>query len=166
MIHTLLNKVDHLAIAVIDLKSAIDYYVTGFGYTLDTVRDTQGKYSGMRSAVLFSGEFSIVLLQSLTPGSQVDRYIKKYGPGVQHVAYQVEDVDLTHQQMTEKGMKFSTSVLKGKGLKQVFTLRDPNTGMMHEFIQRTKQDDLSEQAMFDENNINQLFEQLEASDQF
>lgn len=156
----LLNKVDHLAIAVLDLKPAIDYYVNGFGYTLDTVRDTQGKYSGMRSAVLFSGEFSIVLIYSLNPGSQVDKYIQKYGPGVQHVAYQVDDIDAAYHQLHEKGIKFSTTILNGKGLKQVFTRRDPNTGMMHELIQRT------EQHNFDEKNINQLFEQLEASEQF
>lgn len=160
MPNLLFNKVDHMAVAVEDLKAAIDYYVNGFGFTLDVIRDTHGKFSGMRSAVLFSGEFSIVLIQSLTKGSQVDRYIRKYGPGVQHVAYLVDDVEAAHTQLCNRGVAFSTSVLNGKGIRQVFTERDPNTGMMHELIERVETDN------FDEGNINQLFEQLEAADQY
>lgn len=154
------NKVDHIAIAVLDLNSAVDYYTNKFGFKLDTIRDTQGKYSGMRSAVLFSNQFSVVLLASLTEGSQIDKYLKNYGPGVQHIAFCVDNIDLTYKEMMAKGVDFSTNIITAQGLKQLFTQRDPNTGMMHEFIERTGQ------SNFDEKNINMLFEQLEASDAY
>lgn len=158
--NTIFNHVDHIAVAVLDLEEAIDYYVKGFGYRLDCIRETKGKYSGMRSAVLFSGEFSIVLIYSLTPDSQVQRYIDRFGPGVQHMAYLVDDINKAYEQLLDRGMKFSTTVLDAPGLRQVFTKRDPNTGMMHELIQRT------DQGNFDEANVNQLFEQLEASNEY
>ncbi|MGA4607272.1 VOC family protein [Pseudoalteromonas maricaloris] len=154
------DKVDHLAIAVLDLDAAIDYYQKQLGFSLDTIRDTHGKFSGMRSAVLFSGEFSVVLIKSLSPDSQVDRYISRYGPGVQHIAFEVKDIHALYIGMKEKGMQFSTEIIEAPGLRQLFTRRDPNTGMMHEFIERT------DQSNFDEKNINQLFEQLEASGEF
>ena len=151
------NKIDHLAIAVLDLDSAIDFYVNKLGFRLDAIRDTRGNYSGMRSAVLFSGEFSIVLLTSLTIDSQIDKYIECYGPGVQHIAFITENIDETFSELDEHGVKFSTSIIESNGLRQLFTVRDKNTGMMHEFIERT------EVSNFDEKNINQLFEQLESS---
>ena len=160
MIFPFLNQVDHIAVAVLDLDSAIKYYISGYGLTLDTIRETQGKYSGMRSAVLFSNDFSVVLINPLSEDSQVDRYIKKYGPGVQHIAFKVTDLDAVYKQLTESGVEFATNIISAPGLRQLFTKRDPNTGMMHEFIERT------EQSNFDENNINQLFEQLEASNQY
>lgn len=155
-----LDHVDHLAIAVLDLDSAVSYYAEQMGFKLDAIRETKGKFSGMRSAVMFSGEFSVVLLESLTEGSQIDRYLKRFGPGVQHVAFQVKDIHATYKAMTESGVKFSTEILEAPGLRQMFTKRDPNTGMMHEFIERV------ETCNFDEKNINKLFEQLEASGDF
>jgi len=154
------NKIDHLAIAVLDLESAITYYTKNMGFELDTIRDTQGKYSGMRSAVLFSGDFSIVLLTSLTEGSQIDRYIKQYGPGLQHIAFEVDNLHNTFESMKSVGMEFSTTIIEAPGIRQLFSKRDHNTGMMHEFIERTNQ------SNFDEKNINQLFEQLESSGEY
>ncbi len=159
-IQTTLDKIDHMAIAVHDLDAAVDYYVSKMGYTLDCIRETTGKYSGMQSAVLFSDEFSVVLVKSLSEGSQVERYIERYGTGVQHIAFQVDDIHATFERLAKKGMEFSTGIIEAIGLRQLFTKRDPNTGMMHEFIERTGQ------SNFDEKNINQLFEQLEASNEF
>jgi len=154
------GQLDHVAVAVDDLESAIDYYAKKFDFKLDVVRDTHGKYTGMRSAVLFSGEFSVVLIKSLTPGSQVEKYINKYGTGVQHMAFRVDDLENVSRQLESRGVQFSTSILQAAGLKQIFTKRDPNTGMMHEFIERTNQ------TNFDEKNINQLFEQLEEAGEY
>jgi len=159
-LNTKFNKVDHLAIAVLDLDQGIDFYVNKMGYKLDVIRDTQGKYSGMRSAVLFSGQFSVVLVKSLSEGSQIDKYISRYGTGIQHVAFAVDDIHATYQELANRGVEFSTSIIEAPGLRQLFTKRDPNTGMMHEFIERT------EQSSFDVRNINQLFEQLESSNEF
>lgn len=155
-----LNRIDHMAIAVLNLDSATDYYVSKMGFKLDVIRETQGRFTGMRSAVLFSGDFSVVLLQSTTTGSQIEKYINRYGAGVQHVAFQVDNIQETYEFLTESGVDFSTGIIQAPGLRQVFTSRDPNTGMMHEIIERTQQ------TNFDENNINSLFEQLEASDAF
>ena len=157
-----MNNVDQLAIAVYNLNEAIKLYVDNYGFKLDCIRDTAGKTTGMRSAVLFSGEFSIVLLKSTAKGSQIERYLEKYGPGVQHVAFKVHNIEETYQRLSDQGVKFSTSIIEAPNLKQVFTERDPNTGMMHEYVERTENSGFN----FDENNINQLFHDLERSDNF
>ena len=154
------GTVDHIAIAVNNLDDAISYHENVLGYQLDCTQETLGKHSGMRSAVLFSGTFSIVLLMSTSPNSQIAKYIAKYGTGIQHIAYAVNNIENVHKDLLSKGMEFSTSILSSSGLKQVFSKRDENTGMMYEFIERDGN------FNFEEDNINKLFEQLESSDLF
>jgi 4-hydroxyphenylpyruvate dioxygenase-like putative hemolysin len=154
------DKVDHMAVAVLDLSKSIDFYVCCMGFKLDCIRETTGKYSGMRSAVLFSGKFSIVLLQSLDKESQVQRYIERYGPGVQHVAFAVINLDEVVKNLQNRGIKFSTNIIESKGLRQIFTKRDEGSGMMYEFIERINNDN------FSEDNVNSLFQQLEESNEY
>lgn len=152
------GRIDHVAIAVHDLDAAISLYRDVFGFQLMAERVTRGQYSGMRSAEMDAGGFSIVLLQSGAENSQVSRYLSEYGPGVQHIAIEVDDVNRAAEALTKNGMKFSTSVIRGEGLIQIFTSRDANSGMMFEFISR-----VSGAQGFEQGNVQQLFEQLEES---
>ena len=155
------TSIDHIAIAVVDLDKALFLYENVFGFELIARREIEGIYSGMKSAELSAGGFSIVLVQGTGPQSQVSRYIDQYGPGVQHIAIAVDDVQAVTDTLKASGMLFATSVIRGDGLIQVFTRRDPNCGMMFEFIQRK-----SHPEGFDPANIQQLFNQLEASNIF
>ncbi len=154
------GHIDHLAIAVIDLEKAIKLYVDIFGFTLQRKREIRGKFSGMISAELDAGSFSIVLVQGTSPDSQISRYIKEYGSGVQHVAIVVDDLDKVAGKIAAKGMQFATDIITGDGLRQIFTKRDENTGMMFEFIER------KDVSGFQKKNIQNLFNQLEQSNAF
>lgn len=155
------TSIDHIAIAVLDIEQAIVLYRDIFGFELLKRREIKGEFSGMKSAELDAGGFSIVLVQGTDPASQVSRYIDEYGPGVQHVAIAVDDVEDLSKKMSAAGVKFATNIIRGDGLIQIFTQREKNSGMMLELIQRTTQKD-----GFDPANIQKLFEQLETSDAF
>ena len=155
------TSIDHIAIAVVDLEQALFLYENVFGFELIARRQIEGDFSGMKSAELSAGGFSIVLVQGTSPESQVCRYIAQYGPGVQHIAIAVNDVQAVTDTLKASGMNFATSVIRGEGLVQVFTRRDANCGMMFEFIERK-----SHPEGFDPANIQQLFNQLEASNMF
>lgn len=152
------SKIDHIAVAVKNLNSAKEFYCSILGFELKEERLTQGERSGMISAVVSSRSFDIVLIQGLEAESQVSRYIEKYGPGVQHVALQVDCIEEAVESLSEKGMEFATNILVDASLKQAFTRRDPNSGMMIELIQR------SEGKGFSDKNVNNLFYQLELAD--
>ena len=153
-------RIDHMAIAVHNLEEAILFYRDTLKMPLVERRETQGKYTGMRSAVMSAGNFQIVLIEGTTPESQVSRYINEYGPGVQHVAFEVEDIENTQRALAENGLEFSTSVLDAPGLRQTFSKRDKVSGMMFELIERTGEHG------FKEANINRLFEELERADAY
>jgi methylmalonyl-CoA/ethylmalonyl-CoA epimerase len=152
--------IDHLAIAVSDLESAVCFYRNTLGMALIERRETKGRRSGMVSAVMDAGAFQIVLVQGVGADSQVGRYIENFGQGVQHVAFKVENIERVAENLTRDGLRFSTGLLVGPGLKQIFSERDAVSGMMYELIERTGE------SGFQDNNVNQLFEQLEASESY
>lgn len=150
--------IDHIAVAVIDLEEAIIFYQNVLGFVLEERRTTQGAKTGMISAVMGGGDFTIVLIQGLEPQSQVSKYIENYGPGVQHVAFEVDDLKGTVARLRKNGMTFATDVISGPGLRQIFSHRDVNSGVMVEIIERR------DHHGFEEENVQDLFNQLEAAE--
>lgn len=149
------HRIDHVAVAVLDLEQAISDYQNIWGFDFVERRETSGEKTGMISAVMKGNEFTIVLIQGLQELSQVSQYIKKYGPGVQHLAIKVDNLESVVSVLRDKGVSFATNIITGPGLRQIFSKREPNSGMMFEFIERTDNDE------FLEDNINDLFSQME-----
>ncbi|RLP53697.1 MAG: glyoxalase [Ketobacter sp.] len=154
------NRIDHVAIAVKDLEAAVDHYCNVLGFSFVERRETHGESTGMISAVLEAKSFTVVLIQGTSSRSQVSRFIEEYGPGIQHMAIEVDDVEAVTKTLEETGTEFSTNVIRSNGLVQRFTKREPISGVMFEYIQRTEHDG------YEENNINSLFSQLEEAEAY
>jgi 4-hydroxyphenylpyruvate dioxygenase-like putative hemolysin len=152
------SKIDHIAIAVADLEAAVEFFQAKLGFTLIQRRVVKGARTGMISAELEHNDIKFVLCQGTEPESQVSRLIEHYGPGVAHIALAVDDVESTARELGMQGLRFDTTVIKGAGLKQVFSSRDSNSGMSFEFIERS-----TCEHGFREENIGELFAQLEKS---
>jgi methylmalonyl-CoA/ethylmalonyl-CoA epimerase len=153
------SRIDHLAIAVLNLETSIEWFTSVLGFSLTERRKTEGTKTGMISAVLEAGPLSIVLLQGTSPESQVSRFIENYGPGVQHIAIRVENVADLANDLRGAGLEFDTSVIEGGGVRQVFSKRDKGTGLMFEFIERLE-------SGFVDQNVTSLFTQLEEKNSF
>ncbi len=152
---------DHVAIAVPDLESALTWYRDVMGFEVVERRTTAGKKTGMVSAVLKAGPLIFVLVQGTSPESQVSRFIAHYGPGLQHMAVAVKDLPNLAQRLAAAGIEFDTTIIQGEGIRQIFTARDPRSGMMYELIERQVAD-----GHFSDQSVNELFRQLEAKDSF
>ena len=153
-------KIDHVAIAVPDLEASIAFYEK-LGFAQVKRRRTTGEATEMVSAVLHAGAIIIVLVQGTAPGSQVSRYIDSHGPGVQHIAIEVRNVEKLMHELREVGVEFNTTLIQGCGIRQAFTARDLGSGMMYEFIERETND-----GDFTDESVQDLFEQLERSGTF
>lgn len=153
------KSVDHIAIAVTDLEESIELYSKVLGFQLHERRRTEGKVTAMISAVMKAGPITIVLLQGSSPESQVSKYVEHYGPGVQHIAVAVENLPAMADELKAAGLEFDTNVISSPGLRQIFSKRDPGSGMMYEFIERMGGD-------FSDESVKSLFEQLEKKDAF
>lgn len=152
--------IDHVAIAVKDLDAAIAHYGDVLGFELRERRKVDGRISGMDSAVMEAGGVKFVLVQGDSPESNVSRYIEAYGPGVQHVAIEVPDPQAAFDDLSARGADLLTGIIRGPGLDQIFTKREPNSGMQLEIIAR------AENEGFDPRNVQELFEAMERENVF
>jgi len=148
---------DHVAIAVTDLDAAIEWYSKSLGFALVERRVTKGEQTSMTSAVMQAGRAIVVLIQGVEPESQVSRFIEHYGPGVQHLALAVDNLDTALARLEATGGGSETSVIEDKGIRQAFLRRDPESGVRIELIERKG-------GRFTDRSVERLFRAFEERD--
>ena len=102
---SLFTKIDHVGIAVPDLDEAIAFYRDTFGVV--SVHEETNEEQGVREAMLAVGDGStrIQLLAPLNDESTIAKFIGRNGPGVQQVAYTVEDIDAVSATLRARGLR-------------------------------------------------------------
>jgi methylmalonyl-CoA/ethylmalonyl-CoA epimerase len=95
----LFTTIDHVGIAVPDLDEAIAFYAKTYGIT--SVHEEINEEQGVREAMLAVGDGDT----PLTPESTIAKFIGRSGPGLQQLAFRVEDVDATCAVLRERGMR-------------------------------------------------------------
>jgi methylmalonyl-CoA/ethylmalonyl-CoA epimerase len=102
---SLFTKIDHVGIAVPDLDAAIAFYGDTFG--LVSVHEETNEEQGVREAMLVVGDGAtrIQLLAPLNDRSTIAKFIDRNGPGIQQLAYTVEDIDAVSDALREKGIR-------------------------------------------------------------
>lgn len=101
----LFTAIDHVGVAVTDLDAAIAFYRDAFGMTL--VHEEVNEEQGVREAMMGVGESGscVQLLAPLTPESTIARFLESKGPGIQQVAYRVENVESASAVLRERGLR-------------------------------------------------------------
>jgi len=101
----LFTTIDHVGIAVPDLREAIAFYELAFGITSlhEEINEEQGVHEAMLA--VGDGETRIQLLAPLTPESTIARFIGRSGPGLQQLAFRVADVDAASAILRERGLR-------------------------------------------------------------
>ncbi len=101
----LFTKIDHVGVAVADLDEAIAFYRDTFGVL--SVHEEVNEDQGVREAMLAVGDGAtrIQLLAPLSPASTIAKFLDRNGPGVQQVAYTVEDIVKVSVTLRERGMR-------------------------------------------------------------
>ena len=101
-------KVDHIGIATRQLDEALALWQDALGLTVDHSEEVTEQ--GVRVAMLPLGETHIELLEPLSSGSPVGRFLDKRGPGIHHIAVSVSDIRATLAQLKEKGLRLIDEV--------------------------------------------------------
>ena len=101
----LFTAVDHVGVAVPDLDEAIALYRDTFGMQL--LHEETNEEQGVREAMMGVGDSgsAVQLLAPLGPDSTIAKFIDRNGPGIQQVAYRVEDVDAVSATLRERGVR-------------------------------------------------------------
>ena len=101
----MLTRIDHVGLAVADLDAAIEFYARTFD--VQVVHEEVNEEQGVREAMLAVGDSGshIQLLAPLRADSPIGRFLDRSGPGIQQVAYTVDDVDAVAATLRERGVR-------------------------------------------------------------
>jgi methylmalonyl-CoA/ethylmalonyl-CoA epimerase len=95
------HGIHHLGVAVDDLDGALATYERLFGAELEH-RETVEE-QGVEAASLRIGAGRVELLAALGEDTPVGKFLSKRGPGIHHVAYEVDDVGAALDDLAAEG---------------------------------------------------------------
>ncbi len=101
----LFTAIDHVGVAVRDLDEAVGFYERTYGMRL--LHEETNEEQGVREAMMGVGGSGscIQLLAPLSQESTIARFLERSGPGIQQLAYRVEDLDAVCTTLRERGMR-------------------------------------------------------------
>jgi methylmalonyl-CoA epimerase len=130
------SGIHHVGVAVANLDEAVDRYRLLFGAELEqreTVRD-----QGVEAVSLRVGSGRVELLGSLGPDTPVGKFLASRGPGMHHVAFEVDDVRAELARLAGGGTELidETPRRGAFGLQVAFIHPDATGGVLAELVSR------------------------------
>jgi len=126
--------IDHVGAPVWDADGAATFFeAAGKDVVLD---ETLSEYNIRAVFLEFDGVY-LEFLEPTGPGN-VKTYLERHGPGYQHVAYRVPDVDAAVAALREEGVTFQSDEPKpGAGETRIIFLEERHTaGFRIELVER------------------------------
>ena len=108
----LFTAIDHVGVAVPDLEEAIAFYERTYGMRM--LHEETNEEQGVREAMMGVGDSGscIQLLAPSSPESTIAKFLDRSGPGIQQLAYRVEDLEAVSATLRERGMRLLYDVPK------------------------------------------------------
>jgi len=128
--------IHHVGVAVEDIDGAVDAYKRLFGAELE--QREQVDEHGVEAASLRVGDSRIELVASLDPTSAVGKFLAKRGPGMHHVAFEVDDVGRELARLAAGGAELIDERPRpgAFGLEVAFGHPDATGGVLAELVSR------------------------------
>jgi len=132
----MVNKLDHIGIAVKDLQATLKFYEETLGLKSTGVEVVEEQK--VRVAFLPIGDTEVELLESTEEDGPIAKFIAKNGEGIQHMAYSVDDIVVAIAEMKEKGVRMidETPRYGAGGAKIAFCHPKSTSGVLVELCQR------------------------------
>jgi len=130
-----IKRIDHIAIVVEDIDSALGFWHDALGLELDHIEDVPEQKSLV--AFLPASGSEVELVKPTTDDSGVARYLQKRGPGMHHICFEVDDIDAILTQLREKGVRLinETPITSSDGKKLAFIHPESTGGVLVELYQ-------------------------------
>ena len=128
------RSIHHVGVAVDDLDGAIDTYARLFGGTLEHRERVEEQ--GVEAASIRVGDSRVELLGALGADTPVGRFLAKRGPGMHHVAYEVDDIGTALADLASAGAELiDETPRRGMfGLEVAFVHPDSVHGVLSEVV--------------------------------
>ena len=130
-----ISHIEHIGIAVKDLKTAIPYYENVLGLTCYNIEEVAEQK--VKTAFFKVGEVKIELLEPTSEESTIAKFIEKKGEGVHHIAFRTDNLIETLAECESKGVQLidKTPRKGAEGLNIAFLHPKSTIGVLTEFCE-------------------------------
>ncbi|GLC88794.1 methylmalonyl-CoA epimerase [Lysinibacillus piscis] len=137
----MMEKVDHIGIAVRNLEERITYYTETLGLTLLKVEEVASQQ--VRVAFIDAGNVKLELLEAMSEQSTIHSFIEKRGEGVHHIAFGVTGIRERMAELREKGIQLLSEEPKlGAGGAEVAFMHPKSSyGVLYELCDKSGKGD-------------------------
>lgn len=131
----MLQKINHIGIAVQSLAAAIPFYRDNLGMAFMGTEEVPEQK--VTVAFFQIGESKIELLEPTDGDSPVAKFMEKNGPGIHHIAYEVEDIEGAIAKLVADGARMIDSVPRNgaHGARIAFIHPKTSRGILTELCQ-------------------------------
>ena len=128
--------IEHLGIAVEDLGKESPFWkcVLNIDHVSTEVVDDQG----VTTDIYNTGKGKVELLEATNPDSPITKFLKKRGPGIHHICFEVVDINEAIKELQENNIQIiGDSYTRGaEGYKVVFIHPKSTGGVLVELAQK------------------------------
>ena len=105
------KKISHIGIAVTSIEEALPFYREVLGLEFEGTEVVAEQK--VKVAFLAIGESRIELLEPTAPDSPVAKFLEKNGPGIHHLAYQVDGLEERLASLKAQGVRLIDEAPRG-----------------------------------------------------
>ena len=130
-----MNKIEHLGIAVKDLKASNELFTKLLG--VHPYKEEEVASEGVKTSFFEVGESKVELLEATKEDSPIAKFLEKKGEGIHHIAFAVADIQGEIKRLKEEGfVVLNETPKRGADNKWVAFLHPKNTnGVLVELCQ-------------------------------
>ncbi|WP_299383160.1 methylmalonyl-CoA epimerase [uncultured Lacinutrix sp.] len=134
-----MNKIEHIGIAVKNLKNSNDLFAKLFGEPHYKTEEVESE--GVNTSFFQVGEDKIELLEATKEDSPIAKFIEKKGEGIHHIAFDVDDIVSEIKRLKAEGfIVLNETPKKGADNKLVAFLHPKSSnGVLIELCQEIKE---------------------------
>ena len=97
----MINKIEHIGIAVKSLKDSNKLFESLFGKSQYKIESVESE--GVNTSFFKLGESKIELLEATNDDGPIAKFIAKKGEGIHHIAFDVDDIEAEIERLKEEG---------------------------------------------------------------
>lgn len=121
----MIKKIEHLGIAVKSIEDSLKTFETLLGTKCYKIEKVESE--GVNTAFLQVGESKIELLEATNPDSPIAKYLEKRGPGIHHIAFDVDDIEAEIARLSSEGFTLIHTVPKSGADNKIIAFLHPKS---------------------------------------
>jgi methylmalonyl-CoA epimerase len=131
------KKVDHIAMLVEDMESLLGVFTGTFNLTIS--KEVDFPSDKIKVAFVDLGELQLEVIQPTGGGTPFARYLETKGPGLHHLALEVDDIRAALQAARDSGLKLQDEVpRRGAGGEIAYLDPESTGGVYIQFVQKAE----------------------------